>query len=261
MNIYIMADMEGISGVFSSEQVSLSGERYNEARKYMTDDINVCVEACKAAGADKVYVRDAHAGGENVIWDMLTPSAEAYIMGNTGQDRFPCLGACDGVILLGYHAMAGTPGAILEHSMSSRSVQNYWINGQKAGETAIDAGIVGDRGKPVIMVSGDDKLCCEAIKLLPWASAAEVKKGATWKGGVLLPRHRAHAVIREKTIEAISGLASAKPLIFDKPINFRAEYIERAMLPAQYAKPYMKIIDGRTVEVEASSVEEALFRL
>ena len=33
------------------------------------------------------------------------------------------------VILLGYHAMAGTPGGILEHTMSSASVQNYWING------------------------------------------------------------------------------------------------------------------------------------
>ena len=55
--------------------------------------------------------------------------------------------------------MAGTPGAILEHTMSSASVQNYWINGMKVGELAIDAGIVGDRGKPVIMVSGDDKVC------------------------------------------------------------------------------------------------------
>ena len=44
-----------------------------------------------------------------------------------------------GLILLGYHAMAGTPGAILEHSMSSKSIQNYWINGRLAGEVAIDA--------------------------------------------------------------------------------------------------------------------------
>ena len=87
--------------------------------------------------------------------------------------------------------------------MSSTSIQNYWINGNRAGEVAIDAGIVGDKGKPVIMVSGDDKVCREAEALLPWVVTAEVKRGITWKGGILLPQQKAHALLREKTIEAM----------------------------------------------------------
>ncbi|NLD88592.1 MAG: M55 family metallopeptidase, partial [Clostridiales bacterium] len=143
MNILIMTDLEGISGIYDREQVTPSGYRFHEAREYMTADINVCVEACKEAGADKVYVRDCHGGSYTVIWEKLSPLADWCILGNTSTDRFAGLEDCDGVILLGYHAMAGTKGAFLEHSMSSASIQNYWINGNLAGETAIDAGIVG----------------------------------------------------------------------------------------------------------------------
>lgn len=263
MNIYIMVDAEGISGVFDHEQVmsSSASGRYNEGRELMVKDINACVEACKEAGADKIYVRDCHGSGSNVIWSKLSNLADYYIIGYTGQDRFPGLDECDGVILLGYHSMAGTPSGMLEHTMSSKSVQNYWINGQKAGEIAIDAGIVGDRGKPVIMVSGDDKACREAEALLPGVVTAEVKKGITWKGGMLLPPEKAYALIKAKTKEAISKLHSQKPLIYEKPIRLRVELTERSMLPLQYSKPYMNIIDGRTYEVEGSTMEEALFRL
>lgn len=263
MNIYIMVDAEGISGVFDSRQVRSSppSERYNEGRELMVGDINACVEACKEAGAEKVYVRDCHGDGANVIWSKLSSLADYYIIGNTGQDRFPGIEECHGVILLGYHAMAGTPCGILEHTMSSVSVQNYWINDKKAGETAIDAGIVGDKGKPVIMVSGDDKVCREAEELLPGVVTAEVKKGITWRGGMLLPPEKAYALIKEKTKEAILKLPSQKPLVHEKPIRLRVELTERSPLPFQYSKPYMNIIDGRTYEVEGSTMEEALFRL
>ena len=264
MNIYIMTDLEGISGITSREQVIPEASRYAEGRRLMVNDINVVVRACKEAGAEKVYVRDAHGGGMNFIWSELCEEADGYIIGYTGEDRFRCRDECDAVILLGDHAMAGTLGGTLEHSMSSTSIQNYWINGDRAGEVAIDAGIVGDKGKPVIMVSGDDKVCREAEALLPWVVTAEVKRGITWKGGILLPQKKAHALLREKTIEAIRSIVadpdSFKPLQYAKPITMRVELVERGILPNQYVKPYMTIIDGRTYEVTGDTMEEVLFR-
>lgn len=260
MNIYIMVDMEGISGIYCSEQVIKTGARYAEGVRYLADDINVCVKACKEAGADKVIVRDAHGGGTNAVWSELCDEADGYVMGDSGFERFPGLDECDAVILLGYHAMAGTFGATLEHSMSSKSIQNYWINDAVAGEVAIDAGIVGEHGKPVIMVSGDDKLCAEARALLPWVVTAEVKKGLSTQGALMLPRGKAHALLREKTIEAVRNAENAKPLVYDKPVTLRVELMERIALPNPLAKPYMKIIDGRTYEVVADTMEEALAR-
>jgi len=260
MNVYLMVDMEGISGIVSRAQVVSGESRYEEGRRLMSEDINVCVKACKEAGAEKVYVRDCHGSGANVVWSMLCDEADGYIIGSTGDNRYPFLEECDAVILLGYHAMAGTAGGTLEHTMSSATVQNYWINDELVGETAIDAGIVGDKGKPVIMVSGDDKLCAEAKALMPWVVTAEVKKGITWSGAMLLPQGKAHAVIREKTMEAIRNFQNAKPLVYEKPIRLRTELTERNVVPSQYSKPYMKVIDGRTYEVTADTVEEALFR-
>ena len=259
MNIYMMVDAEGISGIYEKDQVSPAGSKYNECRLYMTGDINTCVEAAKEAGAGKIFVRDAHGSGSNIIWEKLSPLADYYICGNGQGNRMPGLDECDGVILLGYHAMAGTPNAILEHTMSSASVQNYWINGSKAGEIAVDAAIAGDSGKPVIMVSGDDKACKEAKTLLPWIVTAEVKKGLGCSYVMHLPREKAMALLREKITEAIKNFPNTKPFITEKPVRLRVERMERIQLPYS-GKPYIKIIDGRTYEVEGSTMEEALFR-
>jgi D-amino peptidase len=260
MNVYIMVDAEGISGIYDKPQVLDTLPRYNEIRTLMTRDINVCVEACKDAGVGKVFVRDAHGGGNNVIWENLTSLADYYVIGDSGPIRWPGLEQCDAAILLGYHAMAGTKNAVLEHTMSSMSVQNYWINGEKAGEIALDAAIVGDQGKPVIMVSGDDKACAEAKAVLPWVVTAEVKKGLTAFGAMLLPPERAYTVIREKTKEAIANYPKAKPYILAKPVVLKVECTERTQLPNPKAKPYMKLIDGRIYEVSGDTMEEAWFR-
>lgn len=261
MNVYIMTDIEGISGIISKDQVLKNSPMYQEGRRLMTAEINVCVKACKEAGANKVYVRDCHADGFNVIYSDLCAEADGYIVGYTGQERFPYLDECDAVILLGYHAMAGTIGGTLEHTMSSTAYQNFWVNETKIGEIALDAGIVGEHGKPVIMVSGDDKACAEATNILPWAITAEVKKGLTWRGAMMLPIAKAHYLIKEKTIAAINNFKNTQTFTFPHPITLRAELTERGNLPMQCAKPYMKIIDGRTYEVTANTLEEALFRL
>jgi len=41
----------------------------------------------------------------------------------------------------------------------------------------------------------------------------------------------------------------------------RQECVERGQVPSTHGKPYMRVIDGRTYEVEAATMEEALFRL
>lgn len=259
MNIYIMTDIEGISGIYTREQVTPAGSRFEEGRRYMTEDVNTCVQACKAAGADKVYVRDCHGGSYTLLWDQLTSEADYYICGTTETQRMEALDECDALILLGYHAMAGTRAAVLEHSMSSAGVQNYWINDEKAGETAIDAGIAGEHGIPVIMVSGDDKVCAEAKALLPWVQTAEVKRGVTSFGAMLLPPKQARKAIWDAAFRAVREAAHATSLTFGSPVRFRAEVTERTQLPMALGKPYYHRIDGRTYEITAPTLEEAFF--
>jgi len=185
MKIFVAVDMEGISGIFQSDQVIPGGRLYEEGRRFLTQDVNACVEGCLAGGASRVVVRDIHGGGNHFLWEDLDPRAE-YVRGATEAERLPGIAACAGLILLGYHAMAGTRQAILEHTMSSKSWQNLWMNGRPTGEVGIDAGIAGDHDVPTIMVTGDDKVCREARQLLKGVVVARSKPGCPAKGAIAL---------------------------------------------------------------------------
>ena len=91
MNVYIMADLEGISGLYCREQMTPDARRFSEARQYMTREVNLCAKACKEAGAEKVYVRDAHGGSYTLIWDQLSSDVDAAVCGITGDVLYPGL--------------------------------------------------------------------------------------------------------------------------------------------------------------------------
>jgi D-amino peptidase len=255
MKIFVMVDMEGISGICRSSQVMSDQADYQASRRLMTWDANACVAGCFAGGAKKVVVRDAHASGFNFVWEELDERAE-YIQGRSGVERMPQIASFDGLILLGYHAMAGTPGAILEHTMSSRAWQNFWMNGKRCGELAIDAAIAGDHGVATILASGDDKLCREARRTIQGIATVQVKKGLDCQGGRLLPKERAHRLIAAGCEKAVARCKEARPYKVKHPVRMRLELVSRGTVPA--GRDGVKVIDGRTYEVTAPTVEQAL---
>ena len=254
MKIYIFADMEGISGICGTPMVSTAegGAQYQLGRKNLTADINVCAKACFDAGADEVIVRDGHGNGYSVIWSELTEDVE-LVQGYTHQVRFEAIEGCDGIILLGYHAMAGTPGAHLEHTFTSKDIQNMWLNGKLAGEFAIDAAIAGEYGVPVIMTSGCDKLCAEAKAFCPDVVTCQVKTSTSQQGCILLSPAASEQLLREKTKEAIEAFRAGKikPKTVS-PATLRIEYMERC-------EPPYGLVAPRTVEHKADTLEEAFF--
>jgi D-amino peptidase len=254
MKIFVMADMEGISGICRVAQVTPEDPHYQDGRRYLTWDVNACVAGCIQGGAKKVVVVDAHHAGFNFIWHELDPRAE-YIQGDPRR-RMPEVGKFDGLILLGYHSMAGTREGILEHTWSSKAWQNLWINGKKSGEVALDAAIAGEQGVPTIMVSGDDKTCREARGLNKGIVTAQVKTGLGIEDARLLPKEEAHKRIIEGAKKAVQNCNGVKPYKVKHPVRMRLELVERGPVPAN--RPGVKMIDGRTYEVKAGSVEEAL---
>ena len=253
MNVFVMVDMEGISGICCTKQTHFVEPEYQRARQYLAWDVNACLEGCMAGGARKIVVRDAHGRGFNFPLDMLDPRAE-YIQGASAAGRMPNIGAFDGLILVGYHGMAGTAGAVIDHTWSY-SWQNFYINGRKSGEIALEAGIAGENGVPVLMVSGDDKACREAKALLKDVITVQVKKGLDSEGAQLLSKARAHQLIREGAEQACRQYKRFKPCKFKAPVTMRLEMTTRNRIPD---RPGVKVIDGRTYEVRARTVEQAL---
>ena len=258
MKIYIVTDNEGLSGVSGANYISPDRGRADlvaAARKLLADEINACVEGCFRGGASEVIVRDGHGDGQNVTRTMIDPRAD-LICGSTPGTLLADLDGCDGLILLGYHAKAGTPGAVCEHTMSSLTWQNLWINGRLTGEIGICAYVAGEHNVPVIMVSGDDKTCAEAAEWLPCAVTCQVKKGFSCHGARIPAPAKALVLITSSAEEAVKKAKDCPLLLAGSPVTMRLELVSRQNLPVN---PAYRHIDARTWELVESSVEKAFY--
>jgi D-amino peptidase len=243
--------MEGCSGVTCSEQVA--GE---EGKRLMTGDMNACIEGCFAAGATEVVVRDHHGGGRNVDPQAIDKRAK-LIQGETPESRFKDIEGSAAIILLGYHAMALTPGGTLAHSYSSASIQGMWLNGREVGEIGVDAAIAAEHNVPVVMVSGDDKCCAEARSWLPGVVTCQTKVGTGPQSADLVPLEESRRLITQKTKEALAKRNEIRPMKIDYPATIRWDYLPRGSLRTH--NPEFKPVDNpRRVEKTGDSVEALL---
>ena len=249
MKIYICTDLEGISGVTHWDQTrEMTTALYQHARHLLTQEVNACVQGCLDGGASEVVVMDGHGGGFNFVPDELHPGA-TYV---TGPNRPAMLPGLDesfaAAILLGYHAMAGTPRAVLAHTQSSKAGCRYWYNGRESGEIAQSAAVCGHYGVPVVMVTGDDATCAEAKAFLGEAVATvAVKRGISITCCEMVPPQRAWELIRKAAAESLAHIAQCKPYAIDLPIHARLSYLT-AEIADTAGRKLSKRVDATTYE-------------
>ena len=99
--------------------------------------------------------------------------------------------------------MAGTTNGVMAHTFSSAEIADMRLNGRSIGEIAMEALQFGSVGVPVIMVSGDDKACNEAVEWLGHIETAPVKNGLGTHQALSLHPRDADDLIRDKTVAAI----------------------------------------------------------
>lgn len=252
--VYVFTDMEGCSGVTGSEQIG--GARADEGKRLMAEDMNACIAGCFAAGATEVVVRDGHGGGTNVDPKLIDARAK-LVQGPTPGVRFKDLDGAEALILLGYHAMALTPGGVLAHSYSSAAIQGMWLNGREVGEIGVDAAIAAEHKVPVVMVSGDDKVAAEARAWVPGVVTCETKKGTGPQSAELVPIEESHALVKRKTEEALAKRNEIRPIEVKYPATMRWDYLPKGSLRTH--NPAFKPVENpRRVEKSGDSVEKLL---
>jgi len=219
MKIMMGVDMEGITGLCTREHVIGKGRLYDEGIELAVHDVNAAVEGLVDAGVDDIVVWDNHAASFNHPLAKLHPAARYRRGGSANQLRWQELDSSfAGLILLGYHAQAGTLHGVLEHTMSSASWMRLKVNGRAIGEIGIDGALAGSVGVPVIMVSGDDKLCAEAKGLFgPDVVAACVKHGHGRHCATCLPPEQTGELLRKGAAEAVKCAGRLKPLDLGRP--------------------------------------------
>jgi D-amino peptidase len=121
----------------------------------------------------------------------------------------------DAVVYIGYHARAGTPNAILEHT-STGNVVDFSINGVSLPEGGYNALVAGLAGVPVVFVAGDRAVVDQLRGLLGSIEAVAVKQEIAGAALGMSPR-QAQEEIRRGVELAVKNRARAKPYRMTAP--------------------------------------------
>lgn len=253
MRVVIWVDMEGIAGIETWDQVSAGKPMYEEGRRLMTGEVNAAVRGAKAAGADEIVVIDCHGAGggysfKSLLPERLEPGAE-YVLGHAWCRYVePLRQGCDAALLVGAHAMAGTPDGVMCHTVSSEAWYNAWINDTLVGESGIEAAICGTFGVPIVFVAGDTATCKEVTELLgPKVVAAPVKQGLGRYSARSLSHADACALIEGEVQQALSTRDWPEPWRPSSPVTFTVELAAPDHAEAFRGRQGVEIVGPRKV--------------
>lgn len=220
MKIYISADMEGVVGVVSAEQLSPAGFEYQRFREFMTQEANAAIEAAFEAGATEVVISDSHGNAQNLLIEKLPKNVllvrgfpRPQVMMQGIDETF------DGVIFLGYHASTTNPQGVRAHTFSSARLTDVRLNNVSMSEGSFNAAIAGYYNVPVIMVSGDDAAVSEISSMVGSIEGAVVKWNYGFHSAKTMMPDAAYALIREKVKKAVGRIKDFKPYKPKTPIQ------------------------------------------
>ena len=229
MRVYLSIDMEGIGGVVHEDQTNpidprCAGE-YARFRRLMTLEANAAIEGALSGGATKVLVNDSHWTMRNLLAEELHPAAELVSGGPKtwsmmeGIELGWDLAAC-----IGYHAMAGTANAILDHTYTDR-ILAVRLNELLVGELGINAALAGAFGVPIALVSGDAACAREAEALLPGVHTVVVKEAVSRHAARCAAPEVACGRIRQAMHDIIAaGRPTVRPFLPKPPIALEVDF-------------------------------------
>jgi len=283
VQIYISADMEGITGLVDAADVQPGGTDYERGRVMMTEDVNAAVRGALTAGATRVLVNDAHGPMRNILPDQLHPAAHLVRGRPKTMGMLEGLdGSFDATICVGYHARAGALG-VLSHSFMGHEIEDMWLDSYPVGEIGLVHATTAALGAPVVLLTGDDAACAEVSDWDPAVETVPVKRARARFAAQLLPVGEARHAIETSVaaaLQVVSGetVASASPRLGDpgpaapapaSPRPAGQSLGERPTLAVRWQSasvaamllgiPGVTLRDSRTVQVTGTMPE--LFRL
>ena len=211
--ILVYYDFEGISNVCTTEQILFGEARYQEAREFLTEDVNAAISGLIRGGAEEIVVTDAHGSGnpepdiilekmdKRAIFEFRDEPFEPYIDSPNSTYQ--------GIVTVGMHAFAGSPG-VLSHTYTVHTMLK--VNDIEFNEPDIIALSASRFDVPLIMVSGDNVLEEQVKHLHPQTEFAVVKTAKGKTEADFLPHEEALQRIEEAAYNAIQRIEEIPPL-------------------------------------------------
>jgi D-amino peptidase len=257
IRILVYYDMEGISGQNDMRSLSFGNDEYDQAREWLTNDVNAVIGGLFAGGADEVHVVDAHGSGNpdpDILVDKMDKRAQLVSKDNPF-DAYTALteeGIYDAVAVVCMHSKTGGRG----FAAHTYTIGMDWIlNDMSINETEIIAYSWGRADVPVIFASGDDKLQ-EQLEWMDWLEYVRVKTAKGAGDAELRPFDEVHQEMSEAAKRAVANIASSKVTHLTLPIKAQLRAVYPARLDHLEGIPGINYKD-QTVTFTAENFQDA----
>jgi D-amino peptidase len=261
MKILIATDMEGVSGLTNWDQTTPGHYEYPRFRKIMTEEVNAAIRGAFEGGADDVVVADGHGDGCNILAEEM--DSRARLNSGVGSP-YSMLQGVDigvaGIIFVGYHARAGSPNGVLAHTWSASRIANVWLNDVLVGEYGLNAALGGHFGVPVLMITGDQTACAQAVELLGELETVVVKQATSFMSAECLPPQVAQEKIHQAAVRSVQRLKAGKapkPFVVSKPVRVLVELLQPDYADRAVRLPGARRLDGRRIEFTTQEMPAA----
>jgi D-amino peptidase len=255
--VYISADMEGIAGVVTGEQLGPQGFEYQRFRDFMTNEVLAAIEGARAAGATEILVSDSHGNGQNLLIERLPKDVQIVrswprpLMMVEGIDS-----TFDAVLFVGYHTGTTNAEGVRAHTMSSANFADVRLNGVSVPEAGLNAAIAGHFGVPVALITGDDAVVKEARALLGDLEGAVVKWPLGFHSARTLTPDASCELIREKAKAAVARSGQRKPYRLKTPVELELRFKNYRPAEVLAYLPNVERADAHTVRFRGKDVLE-----
>jgi len=252
LKVYISADLEGVAGTVTPDQLGPAGFEYQRAREWMTGEVLAAIQGARDAGATEILVSDSHGNGENILIDRLP--ADVRLVRSWPRPLMMMQGIDStfaAAVFIGYHAATTNTAGVRAHTISSARLAAVLLNGTAMPESGINAAIAGHFGVPVVMISGDDAAVREAQALIGPMEGAEVKQFISFHAAASLTPEAAQALIRSKVKAGVERRATMRPWVMRTPVTLDITF--KSYRPAELLAylPIVQRTNAHTIRYQA----------
>ncbi len=225
LKVYISADMEGIAGVVTDQQLGPTGFEYERFRGFMTNEVLAAIEGARAAGATEILVSDSHGNGQNLLIERFPKDVQIVRAWPRPLAMMQGIDASfDAVLFVGFHSGTTSTEGVRAHTMSSANLADVRLNGVSVPEAGLDAAVAGHYRVPVAMISGDDAAVKEAQALLGPIEGAVVKWNYGFHSARTLTPEASCERIREAAKAGLARLSQMKPYELKTPVTLDVRF-------------------------------------
>lgn len=245
--------MEGVAGLCRDDQTNPDHPEYQRFRSLMAGEVNAAIAGALDAGVQEVVVNDGHWRGDNLLPNELHPAAE--LLTGSPKPFFMTEGMVpgfDAAFFVGYHASAGTQGAVIPHTYADPLVVTaVRLNGVAQSEGSLNGYLCGAFDCPVALFSGDAAAVSEMHNFCLEVEGVVVKEGYSGQAARSLHPSVAQERIRTAARRAIERLENIAPMrIEESPLRLEIDFVKAAQADSCERVPGVKRLSGRTVGYE-----------